>query len=92
MSYAVRGIEGREWRTAGFIGNKIFVNNFGRPPTKPTFPKPPLPDVLCWSEVGESDLVDWANLTPTKDIGQGWFEKGIESKTGGGKCPMPFVE
>lgn len=41
MSYAVRGIEGREWRTAGFIGNKIFVNNFGRPPTKPTFPKPP---------------------------------------------------
>ena len=42
--------------------------------------------------VSESDLVDWANLTPTKDIGQGWFEKGIESKTGGGKCPMPFVE
>ena len=34
--------------------------------------------------VSESDLVDWANLTPTKDIGQGWFEKGIESKTGGG--------
>jgi hypothetical protein len=36
--------------------------------------------------------VDWANLRPAKDIGEGWFEKGIETKGGGSKCPMPFVE
>ena len=38
--------------------------------------------------VGEH--VDWATLTPEKDIGSGWFEKGIEAKgsSGGGKCPV----
>ena len=38
--------------------------------------------------VGEQ--VDWASLTPEKDIGAGWFEKGIEAKgsSGGGKCPV----
>ena len=38
--------------------------------------------------VGEH--VDWATLTPEKDIGAGWFEKGIEAKgsSGGGKCPV----
>ena len=38
--------------------------------------------------VGEQ--VDWASLTPEKDIGSGWFEKGIEAKgsSGGGKCPV----
>jgi carotene epsilon-monooxygenase len=42
--------------------------------------------------VDEKDKVDWANLRPAKDIGEGWFEKGIETKGGGSKCPMPFVE
>ena len=34
--------------------------------------------------------VDWAQLKPDKDIGAGWFEKGIEAKgsSGGGKCPV----
>tara|TARA_B100000401_G_scaffold401797_1_gene314329 strand:- start:397 stop:654 length:258 start_codon:yes stop_codon:yes gene_type:complete len=34
--------------------------------------------------------VDWAQLKPEKDIGAGWFEKGIEAKgsSGGGKCPV----
>jgi carotene epsilon-monooxygenase len=41
--------------------------------------------------VAEGDKVDWANLKPAKDIGEGWFEKGIEGKSGG-KCPMPFVK
>jgi hypothetical protein len=38
--------------------------------------------------VGEH--VDWASLVPEKDIGAGWFEKGIEAKgsSGGGKCPV----
>ena len=38
--------------------------------------------------VGEH--VDWASLVPEKDIGSGWFEKGIEAKgsSGGGKCPV----
>ena len=38
--------------------------------------------------VGEQ--VDWASLVPEKDIGAGWFEKGIEAKgsSGGGKCPV----
>ena len=38
--------------------------------------------------VGEQ--VDWASLVPEKDIGSGWFEKGIEAKgsSGGGKCPV----
>ena len=38
--------------------------------------------------VGEQ--VDWASLTPEKDIGAGWFEKGIEARgsSGGGKCPV----
>ena len=38
--------------------------------------------------VGEQ--VDWASLTPEKDIGAGWFGKGIEAKgsSGGGKCPV----
>ena len=29
-----------------------------------------------------------------KDIGEGWFERGIEGKASGGagKCPMPFVK
>ena len=33
--------------------------------------------------------MDWAQLKPEKDIGAGWFEKGIEAKgsSGGGKCP-----
>ena len=33
--------------------------------------------------VDEKDKVDWANLRPAKDIGEGWFEKGIETKGGG---------
>jgi carotene epsilon-monooxygenase len=38
--------------------------------------------------VGEQ--VDWASLVPEKDIGAGWFEKGIEAKgsSSGGKCPV----
>ena len=38
--------------------------------------------------VGEQ--VDWASLVPEKDIGAGWFEKGVEAKgsSSGGKCPV----
>jgi len=46
---------------------------------------------------GGGDAVDWANLRPAKDIGEGWWERGIETKGGSGadaksKCPMPFVK
>ena len=41
--------------------------------------------------VSDADKIDWANLKPAKDIGEGWFQRGIETKGGGGKCPMPFV-
>ena len=40
------------------------------------------------------EKVDWDALRPAKDIGEGWFERGIEGKASGGagKCPMPFVK
>ena len=44
------------------------------------------------TSAADSDKVNWAALKPAKDIGKGWFEKGIETKGGGSKCPMPFVE
>ena len=41
-----------------------------------------------------AEKVDWDALRPAKDIGEGWFERGIEGKASGGagKCPMPFVK